>query len=171
MGLHDQVDQQASGNFEGRSASADRPFSLWRHIPRPRGCSTQWSKRLLHAVVQEAAPRSGARGCSAQWCKRLLRAVVQEAAPRSGARGCSAQWCKRLLRAVVPHAAVQKAAPCNGYSPSMMRWMAEAWPVDASQVISAAHILGFPLAASNLPGMPVRNLCSTSSFSTPMMLS
>ena len=57
------------------------------------------------------------------------------------------------------------------YSPSMMRWMAEARPVLRSQVTSAAHILGFPLAASNLPGMPVRNLCSTSSFSTPMMLS
>ncbi len=39
------------------------------------------------------------------------------------------------------------------YSPSMMRWMAEARPVAGSQVTSAPHILGFPLAASNLPGI------------------
>jgi len=57
------------------------------------------------------------------------------------------------------------------YSPNMMRWMAEARPVSGSQVTSAAHILGFPFAASNLPGIAVKNLCSTSSVSTPMMLS
>ena len=33
------------------------------------------------------------------------------------------------------------------YSPSMMRWIAEARPVLGSQVMSAAHIFGLPLAA------------------------
>ncbi len=44
-------------------------------------------------------------------------------------------------------------------------------PLVGSQVTSAAHILGLPFAASNLPGMPVRKRCSTSSFSTPITLS
>jgi len=62
--------------------------------------------------------------------------------------------------------------PCApAYSPSMMRWMLVERPVMGSQLISAAHILGLPLAASNLPGMPVRKRCSTNSFSTPMTLS
>ena len=38
----------------------------------------------------------------------------------------------------------------------MIRLIADARPVDESQVTSVAHILGLPLAASNLPGMPVR---------------
>jgi hypothetical protein len=57
------------------------------------------------------------------------------------------------------------------HSPSISRWIAEARPVTGSQVTSAAHILGFPLAGSNLPDMPVKNRCSTRSFSTPITLS
>ena len=42
---------------------------------------------------------------------------------------------------------------------------------EVGQVTSAAHILGLPLAASNFPGIPVKNFRSTSSFSTPITLS
>ena len=54
------------------------------------------------------------------------------------------------------------------YSPSMKRRMRWARPVAPSQVMRVAHSFGLPLAASNLPGMPVRKRARTSSFSTPM---
>jgi hypothetical protein len=63
------------------------------------------------------------------------------------------------------------AATPDGYSPSMSRWMDRALPVLSSQSITTAHILGSPLAASNFPGMPVRNRPNTKSFSIPMTLS
>jgi hypothetical protein len=44
----------------------------------------------------------------------------------------------------------------HGYSASIRRWMERALPVAPSHSISAAHMRGSPLAASNLPGMPVR---------------
>jgi len=49
--------------------------------------------------------------------------------------------------------------------------MAEARPLDGSHLMSAAHILGLPLAASNFPGIQVRNLCRTSCVSKPITLS
>ena len=41
-------------------------------------------------------------------------------------------------------------------------------PVAPSQEMRVAHILGLPLADSNLPGIPVRKRFRTSSVSTPM---
>lgn len=54
------------------------------------------------------------------------------------------------------------------YSPSIRCWTEWALPVAPSQPIRAAHIFGLPLAASNLPGIPVRKRLRTSSVSTPM---
>jgi hypothetical protein len=57
------------------------------------------------------------------------------------------------------------------YSPSMRRRIEMARPVAPSHSTNAAHMRGSPLAASNFPGIPLRNRARLSSFSTPMTLS
>ena len=81
------------------------------------------------------------------------------------ATSCSSvRTCRANVVKVTPPGASRELT----YSPSMIRFTECARPVPPSQPISVAHIFGLPFAASNLPGIPVKNRFSTSSVSTPI---